>query len=142
MKQLTLLDKLILIALVWFLLGGPTLTGCPGGGHPPPFKVDKLSVLIVEETEDRPKLTSGQLDVLLGTAEGTVRDWIKKQGGEYRLVDVSEAPKLDAVWVQEAFAVERKSLPWMVAATPQRGASVPVTTAAAALEALSPLGKK
>jgi hypothetical protein len=139
LKLSDLIPLALVLAALWLAFGGQLPWPVT---NPPPFKTDKLAVLVIEETEERGKLTSGQLDVLMGTADGTVRNWVTKNGGDFRLVDVSTPPTLDSQWVQDAFKVEHKSLPWMVAANLSTGASEAVTTTADALKALQPLGGK
>ena len=130
------LTVLVLAVAALLLAGGGSI------GAPPPFKTDRLSVVLLEETENRANLTEEQKNVLLGTAEGPVRTWIATHGGQVRLVDVTTPPTLDEQWVQDAFKVEHASLPWLVAADSKRGASLPVTTTADALKALEPLEGK
>jgi len=135
------------VVMLWaaaavLLLTSGQVGGCGVVGAPPPFKTDKLAVLIVEESADRGKLSSGQLDAILSTGPGSVRDYVAKHGGDFRLLDKDTSPSLEAPWVQAAFAVERRGVPWIVAATPRTGFSVPLTPAPEVLKELEPLGGK
>lgn len=131
------------LALIALLAFGK-VEGCklPIVGKPAPFKTDRLAVLIVEETADRGKLSSGQLDAMLSTASGSVRDYVAMHGGDFRLLDKDANPSQDAAWVQEAFKVQRPGVPWIVAANPSTGFSVPLTPADEVLKELAPLGGK
>lgn len=127
---------LLLLLLALLLLPGGSI------GTSAPFKADRLCVLVVEETAERGKLTSGQLDVISSQAAGSVQDYVRTHGGDIRIADSSKPPVQSADWVKAAYAVERKSLPWIVAANKSGGFSQPVTTPEEALRLLKPLGGK
>jgi hypothetical protein len=87
---------------------------------PPPPPVDAC-ILIVEETEDRPSLSPGQLDILLGADSGSVRQWLADNcaGNTWRIVDkdqdfAQESPEWRQVWAyyQEKHAGQT---PWLLA---------------------------
>lgn len=126
MKRSQLIGCLILLLAAYQQFGG----GVIGGSAP--FQTDKLSVLIVEETAQRGSLTADQRAAILATAPGSLIATVKERGGEYRVIDKDQTNfALDAPWVAKAFAVDRKSVPWIVTAGPSRGVSepLPATTA-------------
>lgn len=115
-----------LLALTLLMRGGGSIGGSA------PFPAERLNVLVVEETSQRGSLTADQRAALTGTAEGTMIAAVKKRGGEFRIIDKDQTDlSKDAPWVAKAFAVERKSVPWIVTAGPSRGVSepLPATTA-------------
>lgn len=67
-----------------------------------PEPIANLKVLIVEESGDRAKLTSGQRNVILSTADGSVRSYIKSIQGGWRVLDKDSATDREAAWVKEA----------------------------------------
>lgn len=90
----------------------------------PPFKADKLSVLIVQQTEDIGKLSKEQREILQNSTE--LRRWIKSNGADFHQFDADEDGQfLDQKW-KAAMAVPRQSLPWLVVANPKSGFSGPL----------------
>lgn len=139
MKPSKLIPFILAAAALW-LAFGPALPAIPwpviGGGAP--FQTDKLGVLIVEEGEKRRSLPPSQVTVITSRL---LQDAVEKLGGELRRLDVSDDPSRDAPWVQAAWKVERKSLPWIVAANRGTGISQPLpATLDETFKALSPLG--
>lgn len=120
-KQNPLLTLAVLLLAGWLILGdegGCTSPLAPV--NPPPFKTDKLCVLVVEETTDRPKYTAGQQEVITSTAG--VREYVKTKAGEFWVLDDDTPLDKAAPWVQEAMkAAQPNMLPWIVAATPKAG---------------------
>ena len=138
MSNLTTAHKLMVLAFAWLLLSGGGIASAP-----PPFKADKLCVLIVHEGEDRDDGPKDLPLILNGQTPGTVRGIVSAAGGEFRAVDVSNPPVRDAQWVQDAFTVSRQSLPWIVASNGRRGVSAPLpATEAEAAALIAPLGAK
>jgi hypothetical protein len=133
------LTVLVLAVAALLLAGGGSI-----GESAPPFKADRLCVLVVEESENRGKLSSGQLDAIAAIGPGSVRGFIEGQGGEYQVLDKDDGDKLtySPQWVKEAFALERRGEPWIHAANPRTGFSVPLTNADEVLSELAPLGGK
>jgi hypothetical protein len=122
-KQTHPLVTLAVLALAgWLIFGdgqGCSLPLVPVV-NPPPFKADKLCVLVVEETTDRNTYTAGQREVILSTAG--VREYVKAKGGEFYTLDDDTPLDKAAPWVQEAMkAAQPNQLPWIVAATPSAG---------------------
>lgn len=90
----------------------------------PPFKADKLSVLIVQQTEDVGKLSKAQREILQNSTE--LRRWMKSNDADFRQFDADEDGQfLDAKW-KAAMAVPRQSLPWLVVANPKSGFTGPL----------------
>lgn len=134
----------LLILIAFVLLFGGNVSGPITSKAP--FKTDKLSVLILEETENRSSLSIGQLAVLDASDESSVRAWVVNNSGEFRLLDTSDTPTRDAQWVQEAFKVAKETkefkTPWIIAANATRGVNqtLPVDTDATK-SLLNPLGR-
>ena len=106
--------------------------------NPPPFKADKLCVLVVEETTARNSYTAGQREVILST-DGA-RAYVKAKGDEFYVLDKDTPMAHTAQWVQDAMkAAQPNMLPWMVAANPTKGTSQQLPADAAAT--LAPLKK-
>lgn len=134
-------------AFFWLLLIGGGLILLEGSVVPSnaPFKTDKLSVAIFEDVLHREQLTKEQLTILDASAPGSVRDWVKAQSGEMRVIDNSEKPTRDSKWVQDAWQVAKdKNIqpPVLAAANPSRGVVQPLPkNTADTLQVLKPLGK-
>ena len=126
---------LILFAILYLVLSSVNWEAWtwPWIGGKAPFKTDALSVLIVEETEQR----TPAIDSLAGTIEHAV-DVAK---GKHRRLDKDQSDlSLDEPWVAEAWKAKGATVPWIVAADSRRGVSQPLTTDS--LKALSILGVK
>jgi len=131
----------------WMLLCivGGLLLFFGGGGLGPlvqsaPFKTDKLAVLIVHDASETTSLPQWANS----TTPDSVNGWTKAHGGDFRIIDQKSPTRLlDQKW-QDAMAVPRKSVPWIVAANPTRGISQAIKDGAAgeaeAKAALAPLG--
>ena len=105
-------------------------------GNRAPFVTDKLSVLIVEETDKRtPALDA----VFIATQKAALA-----AGGRYRQLDKDQRDlSMDEKWVQDAWIVKGEAVPWIVAATPRTGVNQALPPAPdEALKLLSPLGVK
>lgn len=116
-----------LIALMAILLS-LTATGClfhppgPGPGPgPTPVKVDKLVVLIVEESSDRRHITHEHLNVMMSTR---LRVAVTQAGGEFLLLDKDANVTHASQWVRDAMQVPRTSLPWLIVASKKGGTSL------------------
>jgi hypothetical protein len=133
-KNWTTFDwMLAALVIVLLLQGSGSMQGCTTSS--PPFKTDKLSVLVVEESSQRGQYTSDQLNVMQATDAKAVATTVRAAGGDFQTIDIDTANALAnaAPWVKEAMNVKRESHPWIVAATPRSGFSVPLTTEADAL---------
>lgn len=116
MTRTQVLGGLILLIAAWLQFHGG------GSGGSAPFPTDKLSVLIVESTDDRDTLRS-QLNAM----ESTIwREYVKGKGGDARLLEPEAKLKNEAEWVAPALAVKRDSLPWLVISDGKRGYSGPL----------------
>lgn len=123
----TLWIVLLIIVLLVYRGGGTT--------SKPPFETDKLAVAVFHNADDAANLPQW----VNATAPGSVQAWTKANGGDFRIIhDKADVSLLDKKW-QDAAAVERKSVPWITAATPSKGVSQAITTEAATLQALEPL---
>ena len=102
-------------------------------GSPPPFKTDKLSVLVIEESSAHGSYTPDQLNIIQSTDAKSLKAVIEGKGGRFAVLDKDNANALTnaAPWVKEAFpVVSQKPPPWIAGATQRRGFSVPMTTEA------------
>lgn len=117
-----------LFFVILILVGalGPIFQGKVGGKAP--FKTDKLSVLILEETTQRPSYTQDQLFAITGNGPGSVDEAVKLRGGEFYPLDVNNTDlKLMPQWVQDAAKVPHEpDIPWIVTAGPKYGVSEPL----------------
>ena len=129
MSKFSWVDVAFLVVIFLLLFGDAP----PSPVVAPPFAADKLCVLVVEESADRASYTAAQLDVLLGTAPGTVRDYVAKAGGNFRLLDDDSDISLAPQWVKDAAARQRTSLPWIEVSDGKRGFEGPVADAASVL---------
>ncbi len=130
--------------LIFFGVGLLLLGGGGIGGGAAPFKTDVAGCLIVEESDDRAKLTTGQMDVLLGQSDGSVRKYCTDHKIDFRLLDKDNSAEMDADWLKVAFPIAKikTPLPWIIAANARTGGSQTVTTTADALKILTPIGGK
>jgi hypothetical protein len=123
-QKITLPQFLLLLLAGWLMLGDQG-GGCtlPIISEPPPFKADKLCVLVVEETDDRGTYTAGQREAIISLdGPGSIRGYVKAKGGEYLLWDKDQQPTANSPkWVADALKVRGDKLPSIVAATPKTG---------------------
>ena len=96
--------------------------GCNLIGQPPAFPT-KLPVAVAIAYDATPtavqQFTKDYPDVV-----GTVQDWVKTKGGEFRLIDTrhKEKPSMDADWVQAAWdAIDKEHPPTIIAASANSG---------------------
>lgn len=122
-------NKSNLITLAgWLLIGiAAWKMGWIGGGgilpapSTAPFPTDKLSVLIVEETEDRIKLPRQQLAAITGTQWKAI-----VPTGQWRVLDQHVTLSTESQWVKDALAVKRDSVPWLLISDGKAGFSGPM----------------
>lgn len=101
----------------WIQFGGSSLVSSA------PFPTDKLSVLIVEETEDRDDLPTSQVSAI----ESAVwRGYVLEKGGNVRVLEPEAKLSNEDPWVAPALAVKRDSVPWLVISDGKRGYSGPL----------------
>lgn len=87
---------------------------------PAPFPADRLSVLIVEEAQDRYLLPQSQLSIF---SAGQV--WMNSAGIASKILDPNTEGVNEQPWAS-AFAVPRDSLPWVVISNGVSGFSGPL----------------
>jgi hypothetical protein len=128
------------LVAIWLIAGG-RVPALPGVGEPPPFKVDQLSVLLVEQSSDRGRYTADQMNALQSTDARSIKATVEARGGAFHVLDMDSGSALvnAAPWVVSAFAVPRQGTPWIVAATPSSGFSAPLTTEADAMSRIGGL---
>lgn len=119
-------DPITIIGILlasWLFFGAPI--GIPAiVSEPPPFKADKLCVLVVHESDDANSYTPGQREAMIAqSGSGSIRGYVDGKGGEFFLWDKDQQPTKDSPsWVVEALkAAQPNMLPWIVAATPSSG---------------------
>lgn len=136
---------LLVIILLVFTFGGGRVT--VGPTTKAPFKTNGLSVLIIEEVDDRIKLSPKQLTAITSTDDKSVRYWVEQvQKGDFELLDVTDVPSRNTQWVQDAYKAAKEAkdfkTPWVIAANSTKGVNQPLgVDEFAILEALKPLGK-
>jgi hypothetical protein len=122
---------LLAAVLVLFVdLSALRLPGIPIIGTAP-FKTDKPSVLVIEESSDHVNYTAEQRAVVLSTRPESVKATIEAKGGRFHVIDddmPADKLALAPPWVQEAFKVPHASIPWIVGADSRTGFSAPLTT--------------
>lgn len=117
MSRSQIIGCLILLFAAYQQFGG----GIIGGSAP--FPTEKLSVLIVEETEDRDDLPPSQVSAI----ESVIwREYVKGKGGDARLIEPKSKLSNEEDWVAKALEVKRDSLPWLVVSDGKRGYSGPL----------------
>lgn len=132
MKGFSFLFLAMIAAALLMLSGGGLVIG-----NPPPFKTDALTVLIVEETDQR----TTQLEAI----EGAVKQAVEAAKGSFRRLDKDQTDlSKDDPWVAEAWKVKGAGVPWIVGADIRTGVNqtLPTSTPADAVKLLAPLGVK
>ena len=76
-----------------------------------PIDVDKFTVVIIEETEDRHQLPTGQLNAILSK---NWKEYVEKEGGQWRVLDQNTDVSNDKDWVKQSLELERGELPWLI----------------------------
>lgn len=128
---LNLPKTLLLAAAVALIAVGVRQGGCSmprwpwvSIGSTSPISDAGFRVLIVEETDERAKLSAGQYEAMFSTDAGSLRAYVEGKGGTLRVLDKDSDPAmLDAPW-QKLMARPRQSVPWLEAANPPRGAEL------------------
>ena len=72
---------------------------------------DKLTVVILEQTEWRNRIKPSQLNVI---SSKIWRESLDEIGGQWRVLDPEADVDKDEVWVQEAVKRKRNGLPWLI----------------------------
>lgn len=120
MRKLTPTSVAAWLLSAWLLFGA----GVSPFADPPPFQVDRLTVVVVEETSERGTYTPGQREVI--ESAGGLREYVAKKSGELRFVDPQADVTKSEPWLIEAMKLPRPSLPWLLAATPSAGVNQPL----------------
>jgi len=132
-RKLTPASVALAILAVWLIIGDGVQMPF---ADPPPFKSEKLCVVVVEETTARNSLTPGQREAMFAAGgAGSLREYVAKKNGELRILSQAADVSKSEPWVIEAMKVPRPSMPWLLAATPSAGVSKPLP--ADALEAVA-----
>lgn len=123
---------LAIAGLLWVGLGG-ALPHVPDivKPHVPLIEGGGLSVLILEETDDRRTLTKEQLDIL---ASVEIRKFVKANNGEIRVWDKDIDAANDSEKWRNALTIERQGLPWLIVSGPKGNYSGPLPADVAATE--------
>tara|TARA_R110000751_G_scaffold259689_1_gene358912 strand:+ start:252 stop:647 length:396 start_codon:yes stop_codon:yes gene_type:complete len=101
------------LLLLWLIFGG--------GSSSAPIDVDRLTVVVVEQSEQRGGLPRPQLAAIMSAAWTIAVD---KNGGQWARLDPDgDLSKADQ-WLVDAAAVPRDSVPWLIVATPSGGTSM------------------
>lgn len=119
MRRFIAEDLLVIVVLLLFSGGSIALPFV----DPPPFKADKLCVLVVEKTADRESLPKSQVGAMVNLTG--IRGYVSAKKGEYILWDKDQQWTKESVpWVEGALAARKEQrTPWIVAADPQTGFS-------------------
>ena len=113
-----------LSALLWLIAqSARDVPGPVPEPTPEPIRVGKISVLIVEETDDRDDLPFSQSEVLTA---GTIRDYLDSHCDEWRLFDQDISTKNESAKWQEAMQRKRDSLPWVLISNGTQGTEGPL----------------
>jgi hypothetical protein len=108
-----------------------------GGILGPVAAPGKVDVMIVEESDDRRKVTKGQYNAIMNNDKGGVRDWCRThcEPGGFRLVDKDDDVSRDTKWSQDAFGKWKtdaaNKVPWLVVIHPSTTFSGPLPDTAA-----------
>lgn len=88
-----------------------------------PISVDKYTVVIIEETENRNSMPPSQLNAINSQVW---KDYVVSQNGQWRVLDQDTDISRDRGWVTESMKLPRESLPWLIFASPTTGHSGPL----------------
>jgi hypothetical protein len=85
-----------------------------------------LSVLIIEDVDNRSQLSREQLELITGTR---LKDWLQQQApNRWRCWDQEQMTKVDweDSWFLDALDLPRETLPWIIIANGKQGYSGPL----------------
>lgn len=119
MNKKTANTLLIAVLLGLLLMRGQ---GCTPATVGPKSPIDEpgLKVLVIEETDDRAKLTQGQYEALFSTDANSLRSYVLAKGGAFRPLDQHDKPEFLADAWKKLFAEPRRKVPWIQVANPPR----------------------
>jgi hypothetical protein len=123
-RKLNPISVVLWLLAVWMAAGDGGGCNFPLVNDPPPFKTDKLAVLVVEEQDDRNLYAPGQREAMIAqSGSGSIRGYVDAKGGDYLLLDDDHVlTPQTAPWVAEAFGKAKgRKLPSIIAATPSSG---------------------
>jgi hypothetical protein len=75
------------------------------------LEVDRLTVVILEQTEWRHRIEPNQLNVI---SSRIWRDKVTELQGQWRVLDPEADIDKDEPWVEEALSTKRTGLPWLI----------------------------
>lgn len=100
---------------------------------PPPVPGEGQHVLLIEESEDRSRLPSGQLAIITSV---DLRAWLSSQGWDWRIWDQHMDASLDDGWFRQAAGLSRSSIPWVIISNGRQGYSGPLPPTVGELKSL------
>ena len=106
-RESSVLVLVILVSGAFWGLGTP--------GSSPSVKVDRLTVVIIEETESRASLPQSQLNAINSKKW---REYLSEKNGQWRVIDQHANISSEKEWVKEAISLDRESIPWLIVANP------------------------
>ena len=115
LRESSVLVLVILVSGAFWGLGAP--------GSRPSVKVDRLTVVIIEETETRDSLPESQLNAINSKKW---REYLFKNNGQWRVIDQHANIINENKWVKESFSLKRNSIPWLIIADVNRLKSMPM----------------
>ena len=117
----------VIAALIYF---GPTVSPDPVPvpeppipDVDPPIPGDSLSMLIVEEVNDRGDLSADQVGIFTSVP---LREWLDSHDVEWRIWDQNVETKFEAEKWRQALAKPRDALPWIYVSNGKSGYSGPL----------------
>lgn len=111
-RESTMLVILILLSSSVWVLGDTSAS--------PPIKVDRLTVVIIEETESRGSIPQEQLNAINSKKW---REYVSENKGQWRVIDQHARISDEKKWVKDAIKLKRSSLPWLIVSRPSHGSS-------------------
>lgn len=75
------------------------------------LEVDRLTVVILEQTEWRNRMHPDQLNII---SSQIWRDYVAGQGGQWRVLDPEADISKDENWVRQSVNRKRNGLPWLL----------------------------
>lgn len=150
MRKRDLISLLLVVAAVAFF-AGKLPSPIPPGPNPPPVpptptpvdpppitNVSGLHVLVVEEPQDREKLSDEQFEALFGNDPSGIREWCLKTCNRYgddpafRIINRESDVTKDRPWVAAGMKAYREkgnnAAPWLVVSNGKTGYAGPLPT--------------
>mgnify|MGYP003146843898 CR=1 FL=1 len=114
------MNNLINIFSIFILV---LVLSCRSATPATPIKVDRYTVVIIEETEARQFLPPSQLSAINSRVW---RDYVSDHNGQWRVLDPHTDVSKDEDWVRESLKADRSSLPWLIFSNKKTGGSMPM----------------